>query len=160
MPLSELTPCVRTQVTLKVGVEGCRWLGAEHEVHSLRLVHLQRAPGLIGAFFSDSANAAVAERDGDRRILVRRPFKNFHFIADFLRDGSCEMPIGYRPSTYDTRPATKDDDETLELLREAHAYRLKPLVDLVSLELVRRWARSGPEMRRQLATQGFLGDLN
>lgn len=142
-------------VTLKVGVEGRRWLGAEYEVYSLRLINLQRAPGVIGEFFSDAANAAAAERDEAGRVVVRRPFKHFQAIADFLRDGSCEMPLGYRPSTYDTRPATKDDDETLELLREAHAYRLQPLVDLVSQELVHRWARSGPEMRRQLASCGF-----
>lgn len=140
-------------MTLKVG-DGCRWLGAEHEVFSLRLRDLQRAPGFIGAFFSDAANATSAERDGEGRIILRRPFKHFQSIANFLRDGSCEMPVGYRPSTYDTRPATKDDDEALELLREAHAYRLKPLVDLVTEKLARRWARS-PEMRRQLSKHGF-----
>jgi len=125
------------------------------QVYSLRLVHLHRAPGVIGAFFSDAANAAIAERDEAGRVIVRRPFKHFQAIADFLRDGSCAMPVGYRPSTYDTRPATKDDDEMLELLREAHAYRLEPLVELVSQELVQRWARSGLEMRRQLSSCGF-----
>ena len=37
---------------------------------------------------------------------------------------------------------------------QAHAYRLKPLVDLVTEKLARRWARS-PEMRRQLSKHGF-----
>lgn len=143
-------------VTLKVGVKGSFWLGAEHEVFSLRLPVLQRAQGYIGTFFSDAANASVAERDEEGRVLVRRSFKHFQAIVDFLRDGSCEMPRGYTPSTYDSRRATTDDEEALELLREAHAYRLGPLVELVVLELMRRWLRSGGEaMRRQLHAHGF-----
>ena len=54
------------------------------------------------------------------------------------------------PSTYDNRPATSDEQELLEFLREAHFYGLKPLVDEVMPKLLFLKYGSNPTLLKLL----------
>ena len=53
----------------------------------------------LKAFFSDVANVD-SNRDADGHYLVPRSWKHFGAMLEYMRDGSCELPTGYKPTTY------------------------------------------------------------
>ena len=70
-------------------------------------------------------------KDEKGRYIVLRLHKHFEAILEFIRDGSLTLPTAYTPTTYDNRPASTEEQELLEFLREAHFYGISELVDLV-----------------------------
>ena len=96
-------------------------------------------------------------KDEKGRYIVLRLHKHFEAILEFIRDGSLTLPTAYTPTTYDNRPASTEEQELLEFLREAHFYGIKELVDAVIpkgitcrygqneqlLKLRREWGRLG-----------------
>ena len=51
-----------------------------------------------------------------------RRHKHFDAILEFIRDGNLSLPGAYQPKSLDNRPATSEEQELLEFLREAHFY--------------------------------------
>ena len=139
-------------VTLKVGLP----LSAKpllpvftgSQVFSARSATLRRAGGYFQTFFSNPWNVDKCDEDGHYVIL--RSWKHFDAILDYIRDGACALPTAYVPSTYDNRPATSDEQELLEFLREAHFYGLKPLVDEVMPKLLFLKYGSNPTLLKLL----------
>ena len=79
------------------------------QVFSVRSSVLKRAGTHFRAFFTNPANVDT-NRDVDGHYLVSRSWKHFGAILEYLRDGSCALPKGYVPSTYDNRPASTDEE--------------------------------------------------
>ena len=75
------------------------------QVFSVRASALKRTGSHLRDFFSDAANVDT-NCDAEGHYLVRRSWKHFARILEFLRDGSCELPEAYTPTTYDNRPAS------------------------------------------------------
>ena len=119
---------------------------------AMRTDVLRRHPGYFRDFFSDAAN--VNKKNCANQYEIDRPFKHFGAIMDYLRDGTCEFPCGYTPSTYDNRTATTDEQELIEFLREAHYCRIETLVEETILYLVAIWKQNGSDrLRRQVREQ-------
>ena len=68
-------------------------------------------------------------RDAEGYYIVPRSWKHFGAILEYIRDGSCALPTGYTPSTYDNRPASTEEQELLEFAREAGFYGLRSLLE-------------------------------
>ena len=125
-------------VTLKVGLpshaKGVPPAFTGSQIFSARSATLRRAGGYFKGFFSNTANVNLCDEDGC--YLVERSWKHFDAILDYIRDGSCTLPTAYVPSTYDNRPASTEEQELLEFLREAHFYGLNLLIDQVVPKLL------------------------
>ena len=48
----------------------------------------------------------------------------FEEILDYVRDGSCVLPKGYTPNTYDSRPATTEAEDLYAMLKEVAFYSM------------------------------------
>jgi len=105
------------------------------KVFAVRTMSLKRQGTHLRRFFSDHANVDVG-RDADGTYLVPRSYKHFGAICEFLRDGSCALPVAYVPSTYDNRPASSEEAELLEFAREAAFYGLRELLELAVPKLL------------------------
>eukprot|EP00965_Chrysotila_dentata_P036350 1210714-Pleurochrysis_carterae.AAC.3 len=125
-------------ISLKVGLpddaKGVIPAFAGYQVFSARSAALRGAGGYFAAFFSDASNVDL--RDADGHYAVHRSWKHFDAILDYIRDGACTLPTAYVPSTYDNRPASTEESELLEFLREAHFYKLSTLVDMAMPKLL------------------------
>ncbi|KOO25227.1 myosin-like protein [Chrysochromulina tobinii] len=143
-------------VSLRVGLGG-EEVGtfAGTQVFSVRSAALKAAGTHFRAFFTDAANVD-ANRDDDGHYLVRRSWKHFGAVLEYIRDGSCELPRGYTPSTYDNRPASSDEQELLEFVREAAFYGLQPLVRQASTRLLTLRYGSNEVMMAALRSKGLL----
>lgn len=111
-------------VTLRVGlpegeVSPPAFQGSQ--VYSARTSALKRAGRYFGAFFGDPSKVEEG-RDEEGHYLVHRSWKHFDAILDYIRDGSCSLPTAYVPSTYDNRPASREDEELLEFVREVRLH--------------------------------------
>jgi len=99
-----------------------------YQIFSARSAVLKKAGTYFKAFFSAPENVDE-NRDENGHYIVLRSWKHFDAILDFMRDGEVRLPKAYVPATYDNRPATSEEEELLEFLREAHFYGLRGLVD-------------------------------
>mmetsp|Transcript_39822 Transcript_39822/g.66038 ORF Transcript_39822/g.66038 Transcript_39822/m.66038 type:complete len:382 (+) Transcript_39822:1642-2787(+) len=145
-------------VSLKVGfppeTAGVLPAFAGHQIFSARSAVLRRAGIYFKDFFSDPTNAE--KRDEDGHFRVQRSWKHFDAILDYIRDGSCALPKAYVPSTYDNRPASSEEQELLEFLREAHFYGLEPLVDLVIPKVISLKYGENPQLLQLLRKRGII----
>ena len=89
----------------------------------------------FSSFFGDGANADE-RKDAKGHYIVPRRHKHFDAILDYIRDGAITLPDAYTPTTYDNRPASTEETELLEYLREVHYYGIAELVDLVIPKLL------------------------
>ena len=127
-----------------------------HQVHAVRAMSLKRAGTYFRAFFGDVANVD-SNRDDEGHYLVPRSYKHFGTILEFIRDGSCQLPGAYVPSTYDNRPASTEEQELLEFLREAHFYGIKELVDAVMPKVITCRYGQNEQLLKLLRERGVLG---
>jgi len=123
------------------------------QIYSARTAALRRAGGALGTFFCDASN--VDTRDDDGHYLVRRSWKHFDAILDFMRDGSCSLPGGYVPTTYDTRPPSSEDDELLEFVREVAYYGLPELLLQAMRKLLTLKYGANPQTLALLKARGL-----
>lgn len=124
------------------------------QVFSARSGVLRRAGGLLCEYFSDEANVEAKTEDGHYRI--HRSWKHFEAILDYIRDGSCSLPKAYTPSTYDNRPATTEEQELLEFVREVGFYRIGKLARDATVRLLRCRYADSPRMLELLHTRGLM----
>ena len=85
-----------------------------------------------------------------------RSWKHFGAILEYLRDGSCALPAGYTPSTYDNRPASTEEEELREFVREAGFYGLTSLVQQATSRLLAVRYGGSPQMIQLLTARGLL----
>jgi hypothetical protein len=124
------------------------------QVFSARSGVLRRAGGFLCDYFSDEGNVDAKTDGGHYRVL--RSWKHFESILDFIRDGACSLPKGYTPSTYDNRPATTEEHELLEFVREVGFYRLAPLAHDATARLLNCRYVASPTMLQLLRARGLL----
>ena len=125
------------------------------QVFSVRAASLKGAGTFFRAFFSDQANVD-ANRDADGHYLVPRSSKHFATLLEFMRDGSCELPCAYVPSTYDNRAASSEEQELREFLHEASFYGLRPLVESATTRLLTLRYGGNGAMMSALRAKGLL----
>jgi len=125
------------------------------QVFSVRSMALKKAGTHFRAFFSDPANVD-ANRDEDGHYLVPRSTKHFGAFLEYIRDGSCELPTAYTPTTYDNRPASTECDELLEFAREAAFYGLKPLLEQASSRMLTLTYGENKAMLQLLRSKGLV----
>jgi len=127
---------------------------AGYQVFSARSATLKKGGLYFAAFFSDPTNVDTKGDDG--HYLIRRSWKHFDAILEYIRDGSVALPTAYVPKTYDNRPPSTEQEELLEFLREAHFYGIKPLVDEVIPKLIQIRYGSNPKLVALLKARGVL----
>ena len=96
-------------------------------------------------------------KDEKGRYIVLRLHKHFEAILEFIRDGSLTLPTAYTPTTYDNRPASTEEQELLEFLREAHFYGIKELVDAVMPKVIPCRYGQNEQLLKLLRERGVLG---
>jgi len=125
------------------------------QIFSVRSMALKKSGTFFRAFFSDPANVD-RNRDADGHYLVPRSWKHFGAILDYMRDGSCDLPQAYTPSTYDNRPASTEAEELLEFAREASFYGIQPLLDQSTSRLVTLTYGENATMMKLLRERGLV----
>ena len=110
----------------------------------------------FSSFFSDGNNADERKDEKGHYIVPRRQ-KHFDAILEFIRDGSLTLPTAYTPTTYDNRPASTEEQELLEFLREAHFYGIKELVDAVMPKVITCRYGQNEQLLKLLRERGVLG---
>ena len=85
-----------------------------------------------------------------------RRHKHFEAILDYIRDGSITLPKAYTPTTYDNRPASTEEQELLEFLREAHFYGIEELVNLVMPKVIVCRYGTNEQLLKLLRERGVL----
>jgi len=125
------------------------------QIFSVRSMALKKSGTFFRAFFSDPANVD-RNRDADGHYLVPRSWKHFGAILDYMRDGSCDLPQAYTPSTYDNRPASTEAEELLEFAREVSFYGIQPLLDQSTSRLVTLTYGENATMMKLLRERGLV----
>ena len=147
---------ISLKVGLPEGMEGSAeptFLGSQ--VFAVRTMSLKRAGTHFKAFFSNAANVDV-NRDADGHYLVPRSWKHFNTILEYIRDGSCVLPTAYEANTYDNRPASSEEDELREFVREAGFYGLRDLVEQATDKLLKLRYGGNPTMLGLMKAKGLL----
>ena len=85
-----------------------------------------------------------------------RSWKHFNTILEYIRDGSCVLPTAYEANTYDNRPASSEEDELREFVREAGFYGLRDLVEQATDKLLKLRYGGNPTMLGLMKAKGLL----
>jgi len=110
----------------------------------------------FSSFFGDGNNADE-RKDSEGHYVVPRRHKHFDAILEYIRDGNLSLPAAYKPKSQDNRPATSEEQELLEFLREAHYYGIRELVDAVMPKVVTCRYGLNQQLLRLLRERGVLG---